>query len=138
MEREVEAQNQEKLKQNEEEEARIKQEYEEFMMAFDVGLIFLDHRFTVPNFPSRLLSYMHSCMPVVACTDKNTDVGRIAEEADFGWSCASNNVESFTKTIDEVVCSDLKQKGQNGFEFLKKNYTVDVSYEIILKNVMKK
>ena len=35
-----------------------KEEYDELVSACDVGLIFLDYRFTIPNFPSRLLSYM--------------------------------------------------------------------------------
>ena len=35
-----------------------KEEYMKVMAACDVGLIFLDHRFTIPNFPSRLLSYI--------------------------------------------------------------------------------
>jgi ssRNA-specific RNase YbeY (16S rRNA maturation enzyme) len=32
------------------------QEYDELLRACDVGMIFLDYRFTIPNFPSRLLS----------------------------------------------------------------------------------
>ena len=42
-----------------------KADYEDFVAACDVGMIFLDHRFTIPNFPSRLLSYMQSCLPVI-------------------------------------------------------------------------
>ena len=35
-----------------------KQEYDNLVRACHVGLIFLDPRFTIPNFPSRLLSYL--------------------------------------------------------------------------------
>ena len=35
-----------------------REEYSEFLNVADVGLIFLDYNFTIPNFPSRLLSYM--------------------------------------------------------------------------------
>ncbi|MBU1019812.1 MAG: glycosyltransferase family 4 protein, partial [Firmicutes bacterium] len=45
-----------------------KDEYEKLVKACNVGLIFLDPRFTIPNFPSRLLSYMQSGMPVIAAT----------------------------------------------------------------------
>jgi len=51
-----------------------KLEYEALCASCDVGLIFLDHRFTVPNFPSRLLSYMDAAMPVLAATDRSTDL----------------------------------------------------------------
>ena len=32
-----------------------KEDYDSMVGACDVGLIFLDHRFTIPNFPSRIL-----------------------------------------------------------------------------------
>ena len=33
-------------------------DYDRMIAPCDVGMIFLDHRFTITNFPSRLLSYM--------------------------------------------------------------------------------
>ena len=43
-------------------EALPKNEYDRLVQACDVGMIFLDSRFTIPNFPSRLLSYMECRM----------------------------------------------------------------------------
>ena len=43
-----------------------KEDYDNLVGACDVGLIFLDYRFTIPNFPSRLLSYMQAKLPVLA------------------------------------------------------------------------
>ena len=40
-------------------------DYDRMIAACDVGLILLDHRFTIPNFPSRLLSYMQAKLPVL-------------------------------------------------------------------------
>ena len=48
-----------------------KADYDQLVQVCDVGLIFLDYRFTIPNFPSRLLSYLEYKMPVIACTDPN-------------------------------------------------------------------
>lgn len=109
-----------------------KTEYEEFCQAFDVGLIFLDHRFTIPNFPSRLLSYMQNGMPVFACTDPNTDIGKVITENGFGWWCESNSTEAFTEIIDEAITADLKGMGERGFAYLNENYTSERSYNIIL------
>lgn len=109
-----------------------KAEYEEFVKAFDVGLIFLDHRFTIPNFPSRLLSYMQSKMPVLACTDPNTDIGKIVTENGFGWWCESNSVSTFTKKVETAISADIETLGTNGFEYYRKNFTSKISYEIIM------
>ena len=61
-----------------------KEDYDAMVGACDVGMIFLDHRFTIPNFPSRLLSYMQAKIPVLAVTDPNTDVGKIIVENECG------------------------------------------------------
>ena len=70
-----------------------KNEYELLLNHCDVGLIFLDRRFTIPNFPSRMLSYMQASMPVLAATDVNTDIRQIMEEGRFGLWCESGNVK---------------------------------------------
>ncbi|MBE6732984.1 MAG: glycosyltransferase family 4 protein [Ruminococcaceae bacterium] len=112
-------------------------EYEDFIKYFDVGLIFLDHRFTIPNFPSRLLSYMQSKMPILACTDKNTDIGKVITENNFGWWCESNDETLFTQKVDEAIKSDLSLLGENAFSYLSKHYTVDLSYQKILNCFLK-
>ncbi len=108
-----------------------KAEYEEFVSACDVGLIFLDHRFTIPNFPSRILSYMQKKMPVLACTDPNTDMGKIITENGFGWWCESNDADKFSELVDSALKADLKSMGENGYKYLEENYTVEKAYKII-------
>lgn len=114
-----------------------KDEYEKFVKAFDVGLIFLDHRFTIPNFPSRLLSYMQSSMPVVACTDKNTDVGKVIVDGGFGWWCESNSTENFTRVVDSAIGENLQAMGENGFNYLNEHFLSEQSCDIILRHVDK-
>jgi len=57
-----------------------KAQYLALLRTMDVGLIFLDHRFTIPNFPSRLLDYLDASLPVIAATDPVTDVGAVLEK----------------------------------------------------------
>lgn len=113
-----------------------KKEYDELVIGCDVGLIFLDHRFTIPNFPSRLLSYMECAMPVVACTDANTDIGQIICDGRFGQWCKSNDNDSFKDIIDSICSSgdQLSAYGNNARKYLVENYTVKTSYEIIMKH----
>ena len=100
-----------------------------------MGLIFLDHRFTIPNYPSRLLSYLENKMPVLCATDPNTDMGRIAEENGYGYWCESNSVGDFTNRIDMILKSDVKAMGEKGYEFLKDNYLVENTYNAIMKHL---
>lgn len=115
-----------------------KDEYESFVGCCDVGLIFLDHRFTIPNFPSRLLSYMQNDIPVLACTDPNTDIGKVITEGEFGWWCESNDVNNFTRMVEKALKSNLRQIGKNGYEYLKNNYSVEISYNKIMQGIEKK
>lgn len=112
-----------------------KEDYNILVRSCDVGLIFLDHRFTIPNYPSRILSYMENKMPVICATDPNTDMGRIAEENGYGYWCESNSVEAFTAMVDKMIQSDRKTMGEKGFEFLVKNYLVDNTYNAIMSHV---
>lgn len=112
-----------------------KSKYENLVSSCDVGLIFLDHRFTIPNFPSRLLSLMQRKIPVFACTDTSTDIGKIITNNKFGWWCESNNEKTFRFICDDICKlknNDLEKLGNNGYDFLKKNYTTDINYSTIM------
>ena len=115
-----------------------KEEFDRVVAACDVGMIFLDHRFTIPNFPSRLLSYMQAAIPVLACTDPNTDIGEVITDGGFGWWCESNDVNAFRGTVDGICTGYKEPKGQNGYDLLKKEYSSEVGYKIIMKSVMNK
>ena len=112
--------------------------YDQLVHACQVGLIFLDYRFTIPNFPSRLLSYLEYKMPVIACTDPNCDTGFIAEENGFGLYAPSNDVKAFTAAVDRILRADIKVMGERGYEFLKTNYLVEHTYGAIMKHVVDK
>ncbi len=109
-------------------------DYDRLVSTCQVGLIFLDYRFTIPNYPSRLLSYLEYKMPIIACTDPNSDVGTLAEENGYGYYCPSNDVEAFTLAVDKMLSSDMKMMGEKGYEFLKQNYTVQHTYDAIMKH----
>lgn len=112
-----------------------KTEYEKLVKASDVGLIFLDNRFTIPNFPSRLLSYMQYSLPVLASTDVNTDIKDVLKKGEFGLWNESADVESFNRNVQALTDSNLRLKlGSNAREFLLKNYSSSHSYNTIMKH----
>ena len=112
-----------------------KDEYDHLANACDVGLIFLDYRFTIPNYPSRLLAYLMKHKPIIAVTDPNCDTGQLAEENGYGFYCPSNSVESFVKVIDKMLTSDIQQMGENSYRFFLENYTVDHTYKAVIKHI---
>jgi len=114
-----------------------KEEYDQLVQSCDVGLIFLDHRFTIPNYPSRLLSYLENHMPVLCATDPNTDIGRIAEQNGYGVWCESTDVNSFTTLINRFVSNPqiIHEMGQRGYDFLCRNYLVEHTYDTIMKHL---
>ena len=116
-----------------------KEDYDKMIGACDVGMIFLDYRFTIPNFPSRLLSYMQAKIPVFAVTDPNTDVGKTIVEGGFGWWCESNDTRQFTQLISKIVeKKDLKKTGNKGKQYLKDYFDVKNAYVTIISHMQKK
>ena len=112
-----------------------KDDYEKMVRCCDVGLIFLDHRFTIPNFPSRLLSYLDAGLPVLAATDRNTDIGDVIREGGFGAWCESVGTEQFVCCLREFLDADKrKQMGLRARAYLEEHYTVKQGYETIMKH----
>lgn len=112
-----------------------KEDYDTMVGACDIGLIFLDHRFTIPNFPSRLLSYMQARLPILAVTDPNTDIGKVIVDGGFGWWCGSNDAVLFKKMIEEINNVDLQIYKVNAFSVLTELYSSADSYKTIVKRM---
>jgi glycosyltransferase involved in cell wall biosynthesis len=112
-----------------------KTEYDNLIKAADVGLVFLDPRFTIPNYPSRILSYMENKMPILLATDVNTDIGPIAEANGYGYWCESGDLATFLQYIN-TLASDAHLRatmGEAGYNYLCNNYLVEQTVETILK-----
>lgn len=108
-----------------------KDEYDIMVGACDVGLIFLDNRFTIPNFPSRLLSYMQAKLPVLAATDPNTDIGKVIVNGGFGWWCESNDANQFVQIVVDACNTDMQAMKENAWEYLNDFYSSDRGFQII-------
>ena len=110
-------------------------EYDRMIAACDVGMIFLDRRFTIPNYPSRLLSYMQARLPVLAVTDTNTDIGKTIVENELGRWCESGDLEAFARQLDKMNGCDRSALGQNAWNYLNRHYHVREGYEIIVRHL---
>lgn len=112
-----------------------REEYEQLTKEIDVGLIILDPRFTIPNYPSRILSYMDFAKPVLAATDTVTDMKELIEESGCGIWVSSEDEDLFFKKIEEftVMKEERKAMGEKGREYMKKHFTVSGCADILEK-----
>ena len=114
-----------------------KEDYDLLARSCDIGLIFLDYRFTIPNYPSRLLPYLKEKKPIIAATDPNTDVGTIAEQNGYGFACPSNDVKAFIDCVKRFVDKPelIARMGEKGYDFFIHNYTIENTYKAIMNYV---
>lgn len=114
-----------------------KEEYDELINSVDIGLIFLNRRFTIPNFPSRLTSYMENSLPILAATDINTDLREVLEESKSGFWCRTGDLDSFidyAKRLSENM-KLRNQMGLNGRMYLEENYDIRNTVDILLNHL---
>ncbi len=110
-----------------------KEDYDKMIGSCDVGMIFLDYRFTIPNYPSRLLSYMQAGIPILCVTDKVTDIGPFVKKNGIGDYCYSNDSDAFVNKVTEISKSDIRK--ETVFDVLTQYYDVKDSCRIILRSV---
>ncbi len=121
------------------------EDFSKVLKISDIGLVLLDYRFTIPNIPSKTLTYFKNRVPIMAATDNNTDFKQMLEDSGAGLWCESNDVYSFKEKLDFLIANKKvrKEMGENGRLFLEKNLTTEVSVKILedtfrnLKNVNK-
>ncbi len=110
-------------------------EYEKLVFASEVGLIFLYPKYTVPNIPSRMVSYMMYGLPVIACVDHATDAGEIIEEHQCGVSLYNGDINSFKNAVIRLMDQKERQRFSiNSRALFEKKYTTRVCYDIIVKH----
>lgn len=112
-----------------------KTEFEKLVQISDVGLVFLDRRFTVPNIPSRILSYMQAGIPILAATDLATDLREIIENNEMGYWCENGDLQMFFSAMKKLKeIKKRKKMGENGRKCLEEKYSVAKGYQIIEKH----
>ncbi len=111
-------------------------DFREMLIASDVGLIFLNPKFTIPNYPSRLSSYLEVGLPVISCTDIVSDIGKTVENAGCGFKVKSGDIESFRKIIESITNDPgiLMVYSENARELFNREFTSLLSYQKIISH----
>lgn len=111
-----------------------KQMYFEELEKADIGLIFLNEKFTIPNYPSRLLDYLYFDLAIISNTDKNTDITEFIHNNNLG-KCFYG-FDEIDKMILEInkfknKINDLNLTKNNSYRALVENFSIDISFNLI-------
>jgi len=114
-----------------------RKDYEELVKQCDIGLVNLSDKFTIPNFPSRTLAYFQAKLPVLAAIDKNTDYGKILDEAQAGLWSVTGDLKPYKDNFHKLYgdLSYRKKLGENGYQYLKKNLSAEKTYTRIINKL---
>lgn len=112
-------------------------DYNKILQIADIGLISLNEDFTIPNYPSKVVSYYGYKKPVLISVDKNTDFGIIQEEIKCGfWSEAGDTAALKANLLKLYKDADLrKQMGENGHNYMVENLLPIHAYTIIMNQM---
>lgn len=114
-----------------------REEYEKTIAACDVGVVSLDERFTVPNFPSKTTDYFKLALPIIASLDKCSmeDYGKwLAKEVKAGICAQAGNVQELYEQVMYLYNNRelMIEFGNNGRKYYEENLNVNRAYQIII------
>ncbi|MDT0716206.1 glycosyltransferase family 4 protein [Staphylococcus chromogenes] len=114
-----------------------KKEYDSILRCSDIGLIFLDERFTIPNYPSRMTSYLSLGKPIIANVDNATDISRDIEDNKVGFAHYATEIDesiiSINKLIEDKELYNLYSK--NAKAFFNREFKIEQNVDYMLAEV---
>lgn len=117
-----------------------REDYELITAACDVGLVSLDERFTIPNFPSKTTDYFKLELPILASLDSCSakDYGKFLQDEVKGglFALAGDTEELYSQLLKLKNNSELKiELGKNGRQYYENELGVEKAYETIIKQI---
>jgi glycosyltransferase len=114
-----------------------REEYEKLAYSCDIGLVSLDDRFTVPNFPSKTTDYFKIKLPIFAILDECSakDYGNfLKNKVKAGEFILGKNIDKeYQKFIDLYLNKAKREEmGNNGRKFYEQFLDVNRAYKIII------
>ncbi len=114
-------------------------DYMKWVQMADLGLISLSEKFTIPNIPSKSLSYYNTRTPILASIDRNTDFGAILDTLEVGvWAEAGQTEKLKSKLMQLLNNPKLRLKmGENGYQYMKEELSSQKAYLTIIDKIRK-
>lgn len=111
-----------------------KKEYEILVKACDFGLIFLSPKFTIPNIPSRVVTYLMYGLPIIVSANDNTDIGEIIEKNGCGYALINGDFIAFRNDIIKIMSENYDYLSNNCIKLFKDSFSTSISCQTILSH----
>jgi colanic acid biosynthesis glycosyl transferase WcaI len=89
-------------------EPRPRSEQKIFLNACDVGVVSLVGKMRGVSMPSRTYNILAAGKPILALTEKDSELAKVIEEDQVGWTVAPNDPETLLKTIYTIYSERSK------------------------------
>lgn len=115
-----------------------REDYEQILKSADVGLISLDEKYIVPTCPSKVIGYMALAKPVIAMINEGNDYGDYYITRS-GCGLYSTNLDhqkmfdNFNRLYENETLR--KEMGINGYNFFRRNLTVEAICETLINQL---
>jgi glycosyltransferase involved in cell wall biosynthesis len=93
----------------------------------DVMLLPVRSGAALSSIPSKLIAYMFSGKPVIACVDESSDSAAEVLAAGCGWIAPPQNIDELAalmKMTASMNHDELSLRGENGLNYARKHYSV--------------
>ena len=119
-----------------------REDYEKLLSSCDIGIVSLDSRFTIPNFPSKTIDYLKLGLPILASLDNCSlsDYGDLLEnEIKAGLCCKINDTIKHKENLIKIFRDkELYSKlSNNGRKYYEESFNVENNY-LIIKQILEK
>lgn len=110
-----------------------KENYDKLLAVCDVGLIFLNEKFTIPNYSSRLLDNLYYDLAILSNTDSITDIGLIIVKENIGkYFYGIQELDNMILEINKMKNSNYLKSFNNNSQIILSNFfNIESSYKLI-------
>ncbi|WP_320054927.1 glycosyltransferase family 4 protein [uncultured Acetobacteroides sp.] len=114
-----------------------KEEYNKLLAISNVGLITLHDKFTIPNIPSKTVTYMAMGKPILAAIDKATDYNQIIGNANCGLCSLMGDIDGFVENITKIKnnVKMLNEMGNAGKIYYQNYLRTSTAYQTIISKL---
>ena len=111
-------------------------DYQNLLKQCDIGLINLNRKFTIPNMPCKIVDYFNASIPILASTDKNTDLKQFLQDEKAGLWSETGDLKAYKSNFEKLLNDEnlREELGKNGRKFFEENLSVERAYQIIIKH----
>lgn len=105
----------------------------------DVMLLPVKRGAAMSSIPSKLVAYLYSKKPVIACVDQHSDSAKAIEQARCGWVVPPEEMGelvSVFRLVADLKKAELEGKGMNGYHYATNNFSKKHNLKKIVEMIL--